>query len=125
MASPQASKASPLKASSLKATFTSINKRLRQIYQEVTEWKAAMERTWADEKAGLRGEIDMLKGQVSTLQQQVVEAMAACTLEEGEFKPSMIEELKDKGTGTGNTRRRENKGLLLGRGDYQDAKESG
>lgn len=54
-----------------------------------------MERKWAEEKEGMRGEIDMLKGQVLALQQQVVEARAARALEEGEFQSSMIEELKD------------------------------
>lgn len=57
--------------------------------------KAVLFKSWADEKEELKAEVNMLKGQVSALQQQMAEIKTSRGLEEGEFQPSMIEELKD------------------------------
>ncbi|KAH7296067.1 hypothetical protein KP509_26G007700 [Ceratopteris richardii] len=62
---------------------------------EAVKEKGALLNSWNEEREEMRGEIDRLKGKVSTLEHQLMEVAASRVLEEGEIQPSMIEEPKD------------------------------
>lgn len=103
--------ASPNKSPTLKATFMLTNRRLIQMEKEMREWKRMMvewreekeafllkqsnnEKHWNAEKEVMRAEIEALKGEVSNLKKELIEVKTRGTLEEGEFQPSVIEEIK-------------------------------
>lgn len=106
-ASPVLDKGTPDSKPRAKATFMLTNKRMTQMEREMKEWKANFLEMffnegaqWKKEKESLNAEIQELKAcsqtlkeKVSTLERELANK-ASGGLEEGEFQPSVIEEIE-------------------------------